>query len=146
MNFIESDEFIKAMPVIIPFITLIAGAWIGNRYAVFRDRRKEILAITAPINEALFRQMQNTDRQRVFAMSISGDELLRLRNYYINGTLIERIRGIGFDDAVSDYKKYGYLEHPRDEDGNYLEPVITDDHFDNYLNSIRKLIRYTPLR
>lgn len=146
MDFIKIDEFIKIVPIVTPFITLIIGAWVGNKYAIFRDRRKEMLSITVPMHEALFRQLHNSNRQQVFDMRISSDDILRLRNYYTNGTLIERMRGIGFDEAVSNYNKHGYLERPRDENGYYAAPIISDTHLNNYLNSIRKLMKYTPFR
>lgn len=141
VSLIEQCQAIQNINIITPFITLLVGAWLGNKYAVSRDRRNSFLAITRPIHEILTTQLAREGND-IFTSPAKEDQLLRLKSYYIHGSWWYRIKGIGYDKAVQDYKKYGKVESVFDE-YNYSTHVYPDA--SSYRNAIKKLLKYAPI-
>jgi hypothetical protein len=140
MEFVEIDNLLKSYSNITPIIALFAGAWIGNKYAINKDRRAEFLAVSAPLHDILTAQLHAQDNG-VFANPASERELLRLRSRYFQRTLVDRIKGIGFDKAVKQYQEQYQKSYTVDNSGR----VVFRDHGD-YLKTIINLIKYTPIK
>lgn len=137
---IETTNYIKYIPYILPFITLIIGAWIGNRNAINKDRRAEFLAISEPLHDMLIAQL-NADGDRIFGNPIKKSDLLKLRSRYFHRTWFDRIKGIGFDKAVKDYQEQYEKSYYIDSSGG----AVYSNH-DNYLQAIQALLKYTPIK
>lgn len=141
VSLIEQCQAIQNINIIAPTITLLAGAWLGNKYAVGRDQRNSFLAITRPIHEILTTQLAR-EGDDIFTGTVKEDQLLRLRSYYAHGSWWYRIKGIGYDKAIQDYKEYGKVESVFDE-YNYSKHVYPDAGM--YRDAIKKLLKYTPI-
>lgn len=142
VSLIEQCQAIQNINIIAPLITLFIGAWLGNKYAVSRDQRNSFLAITRPIHEILTTQLAR-EGDEIFTSIVKEDQLLRLRSYYAHGSWWYRIKGIGYDKAVQDYKDCGKIDSTFDE-YNYSVHVYPD--VAEYRNAIKNLLRYTPIK
>lgn len=140
MKFIEIDNYLNSYSNVIPIITLFVGAWIGNKYAINKDRRAEFLAVSAPLHDILTAQLY-AQGDRIFANPASERDLLRLRSRYFHRTWVDRIKGIGFDKAVKQYQEQYQKSYTVDNSGR----VVFRDHSD-YLKTIINLIKYTPIK
>lgn len=143
MTLIENNEIFQT---ITPFITLVVGAWAGNKYAIGKDRRLEFLVVAKPIHETLNIQLLATDTLDLFNFAVKERDLLKLRSYYMYRTWYDRLKGIGYDKAVERYLELGVVDRKRDEYGNFLEPEITTTQINNYKNSIKKLLKYASIK
>lgn len=140
MEFIEIDNYLNSDSKVIPIITLFVGAWIGNKYAINKDRRAEFLAVSAPLHDILTAQLYAQGDQ-IFANPASERDLLRLRSRYFHRTWVDRIKGIGFDKAVKEYQEQYQKSYSIVKGG-----IVVFSHHSDYLKTIKNLIRYTPIK
>ncbi|NNP70833.1 hypothetical protein [Acinetobacter sp. Ac_5812] len=140
MSEVEANDYIKHIPYIIPFITLLIGAWIGNRNAINKDRRAEFLTISAPIHDTLIAQL-HAEGDRIFSNPVSKADLLRLRSRYFHRTWFDRIKGIGFDRAVKEYQEQYKKSYHIDSSGR----AVFSNH-NSYRQTINALLKYTPIK
>lgn len=137
MSFTESNEFIKN---ILPFVTLVIGAWLGNRYAVSKDRRKEFLEISIPIHMALISQI-HAKGDGIFNNRVADKDLIILRSFYFNRTLLDRVKGVGLDAAIAEYQKQYNVSYSFGNDGR----VVYTNH-DSYLKAVKGLLKYASIK
>lgn len=143
MSEVEATNYIKYIQYIIPFITLLIGAWIGNKYAVLRERRNRFLAITTPIHDVLSRQVSSSGDD-IFKFRVENDDLIKLGSRYKFGGVISRYHYSGYKNAVKKYQELGESEDVRDEYNNVVHTIYSDHN--EYRKSILNLLRYTPIQ
>jgi hypothetical protein len=142
ISFIEHCYAVKNFNIVFPIITLILGAWLGNRYAIGRDRKNSFLVVSRPIHESLVTQLRCSD-DTIFNSPVTEKDLVRLRSYYAYGTWLNRLRSDGYDRAVQNYKECGKYETTFDE-YNYSTHTYPD--MNKYRQAIKHLLKYAPIK